>query len=212
MFKYWNAGSPLIAHVKGSGNKAKLTLPDGTVRMGNIKSDPDIDLYEFVETGPRPDKYQNKGTVTLDNDGWTITATQTVQYKPIEQVQDTVKSDIKNKRNAVASGRIEWSPDAGVNTYIVQTDVASQVSLTGAVMHTDKNGNPNQAWRMADNEVVTLTKAQFDAMAGAVGDHVAACYSRQATLEGLIDGAGDVAAALAIDIEAGWPANPVGQG
>ena len=207
-FNYWNNGQPRTAHVRGSGNKMQVRVSDNVVRMGKIKSDPDIDLYETVEIGERPSKYQQHGPVTLDNDGSIITATQAVVYKSLDQVQVIIKADIKNKRNVVVAGNIEWSPDGGTTTYIVQTDDVSQSKLTGAVLRTDKNGNPNQAWRMADNTIVDLNKAQFDAMAVAVGDHVDACYLQQAVLEAQIASAEDVVAILAIDIEAGWPVNP----
>ena len=87
-FVYWNNGFPLEAQVKGRGNKAALELPNGSVRMGRIKSKPSEDLYELVEEGPEPDEYQLEGAVGYSNNGHKVTATRTVEYKDPEIIRE----------------------------------------------------------------------------------------------------------------------------
>jgi len=207
---HWNNGSPRKAKVSGSGNRQKYTLPDGSVMTGKISANPDLDLYNYAEVGPAPGEYQKAGGASYSVSGDTIIATRAVLDIPLEQAQSEAKRKVKAKRDQVQFGGTEWVD--GETTHVIQTDAGSQAKLTGAVVRTDKKGAADQSWRMADNSVVTLNKAKFDAMATAVGDHVDACYTQQAVLEAQIDAAADVDAIRAVNIDDGWPSNPTAEG
>jgi hypothetical protein len=54
--------------------------------------------------------------------------------------------------------------------------------------------------------VETLSAAEFQALAVAVGNHVDACYQAHATLEAAIDALTDGQAVIDHDVTIGWPA------
>jgi len=209
---HWNNGSPRKAKVSGSGNRQKYTLPDGVVMTGKITADADLDLYNYVETGPTPGEYECAGSISYNADGDTITGARSVIDLPLDQAQSIAKQKVKAKRDAVMNGDVEFQAASGDPVYVVQTDGDSRRELTGAVVAANEDSLTVQGWRMADNEMVVMDIADFKAMALAVRNHVNACYERQASLEAEIDNAVDVDAIRTIDIEAGWPANPTPEG
>jgi len=209
---HWNNGSPRKAKVSGSGNRQKYTLPDGVVMTGKITANADLDLYNYVETGPGQGEYQQAAGISYSVDGDTITGTRTVSDIPLEQAQSTAKRKVKSKRDAVMNGGVEFQAASGDPVYVVQTDGDSRRELTGAVVAANEDSLTVQGWRMADNEMVVMDIADFKAMALAVRNHVNACYERQAALEAEIDNAADVDGIRAIDIDAGWPTNPTAEG
>lgn len=204
---FWNDGDPRIVN---GGKKAILDKVSG--RFISDTPDPEIDLYRFVEVRPPLGEYEVHQGYVDDNDGWTVTRTFNAVAMDAGVALARAKSNavkaIKMKRDGIQFGGVEWSPDGGVTTYIVQTDKDSQAKLSGAVVRTDKKNSAQQAWRMKDNSVVVLNKVKFDDMAVAVGDHVDACYVRQAELEALVEAASTAAEVDAIDIQSGWPAVP----
>lgn len=202
---FWNDGNPKKAKITGGGNKQRLTLPSGVVLTGKIEPDPYHDLYQYVEEGPRPNEYQRAGSVSYDNDGYTITATRTVVDQPLDQIKDRVKRKVKTIRDGIINGGIEFQAASGDPVYTVQTDADSRRELTGAVVAANEDNLTVQAWRMADNEVVVMDIADFKAMALAVRNHVNACYERQAALEADIDAAESAEAVTFIDLNTGWP-------
>lgn len=194
---FWNNGSPRTVRVGG--------LDKTSGRFIGNRADPSIDLYYYVEDFIRPSEFEVAGSMSFSLDGDTITASRGVAAKSAEYIVAIMKRKVKALRDQTIAGPIEWSPDGGVTTYVVQTDEYSRNMLAGAVMRLDKKGNPNaaQGWRMQDNSFAALTKTDFDAMAVAIGDHVDACYTNQGVLEATIDAAPDP---TLVDIEAGWPA------
>jgi len=202
---FWNDGSPTKAKVTGGGNKQRLKLPSGVVLTGKVEPDPYHDLYQYTEVGPVPNEYQQPGSVSYDNDGYTITATRTVVDQPLDRVKDRLKRKVKAIRDNVVNAGIEFQAASGDPVYVVQTDADSRRELTGAVVAANEDNLTVQAWRMADNEVVVMDIADFKAMALEVRNHVNACFERQAALEAEIDAADDVGTAVAIDLDAGWP-------
>lgn len=196
---FWNNGSPRIVRI---GSKDKITG-----RFIGSNADVNIDLYKYEEQGPRPNKYEVAGAISYSLVGDTVVATRSVADVNLDRAKHQRKQEVKNKRDNVQISGIEWSPDGGNTTYIVQTDKESQAKLAGAVVRGDKEGYAQQGWRMQDNSFVILDKAKFDDLAVAVGDHVDACYVRQAELDALVDAATTVAEVLAVDIETDWPAH-----
>jgi len=88
----------------------------------------------------------------------------------------------------------------------VQTDQRSQDKINGmatmAIMATLAKAPFAQGFVLADNSVATLDAAKAQALAGAVGAHVAAVYDYAFRLRKGIEVSDDPAS---IDIDAGWP-------
>jgi hypothetical protein len=64
------------------------------------------------------------------------------------------------------------------------------------------------AWRDAENNMVPMTAAQCYAFTQNVGVYVATIFGTYTYYYQQIMAAADVAAVAAIDVTAGWPANP----
>lgn len=78
MLAFWNGGNPRVVR-----NLNRVQMPNGDVAF-NAKPDPDNDLFLYVEAGPTPNRRigERAGAVSYTNDGWTITATRTVETDP----------------------------------------------------------------------------------------------------------------------------------
>ena len=100
---FWNNGNPRVLR-----NNKRVRLPNGDTAM-NAMPVPESDLYEYVESGPHPNRYQGNTDTTYENDGWTITATRTVAWADIERVREDrismVRTDAYNK---IVSVLPEW--------------------------------------------------------------------------------------------------------
>lgn len=144
-----------------------------------------------------------------------VTRTHTTIPDPnyLDKRKAEVVRQIKGQRDAVERAGIEWSPDIGVTTHVVQTDPEkSQPKITGRHAAMIQRGEPTVNWRMLDNVYYEITAAQFTEISLAVATHVEDCYATQAVLEALVDGAADIAELEAIDITAGWPSHYVEPG
>lgn len=82
---------------------------------------------------------------------------------------------------------------------VFQSDPVSQGYITGKVTKLNLIGDttPSVTWRLADNSMVTLSKADFIAAAEAVADHIEAVMGESWALEAALD-----AATTAAEIEA----------
>lgn len=206
MLYFWNNGAPQRAKITGSGNKQRLTIPgDPNPRMGRIVADPDIDLYNYVEAGPRPNKYQGAGPLSYDNDGWTITATRTVQDRGLDQVKAARVAEVQAKRSDVAHAGIVFS------TLPLATDATTidSINLIASALADGETLPANFKWETMDGRVMSPTGAQFKLFRNAVAKHFMSCTKAARIHKEAIEAAVDVAAVLAVDIETGWPANPV---
>jgi len=68
-----------------------------------------MDLYEYVEIGPKPGRFENQTAIAYDNDGWTITATRTVEWVDVERVRESRISKAKTDAyNRIAAILPEW--------------------------------------------------------------------------------------------------------
>lgn len=203
MLCFWNNGAPRIIK-----NTSRVELPNGDTRM-NAKPDPDLDLFDYVETGAMPGQYEHAGPVTYANDGWTVTCTRSVVPWDAARIRDDMKRKVKIQRDMVRDAGIEWSPDGGVTAYVVQTDSDSRREMTGAVVSINEAGLPDMSWRMMDNSLAAIPAADFKTMALAVSAHVQACYVQQANIEAALDAAADPTIE---DITLGWPVHYVAPG
>lgn len=133
--------------------------------------------------------------------GWVHTAG-TVSAPP----PPSLESLKARKIEALALKR--WMVEAGgitVNGAVIATDDRSQSKVTGALMKVTRNPATLIDWK-GENGWIKIAKAEVEAIADLVGDHVQACFSRECALAEAIAAAEDVAALEAIDINSGWPA------
>lgn len=117
------------------------------------------------------------------------------------------RQQIQAIRDHVVHGGINWTHPGTGAVHVVQTAETSLVRLTGTLAALGQGMVSAVDWRMTDNSVVTLTAAQFAAMAGAVFAHVQAAYSRQAALEAELAALATAESIEAHPIDAGWPAD-----
>lgn len=98
----------------------------------------------------------------------------------------------------------------GVNVggALVKTDRESQATITGAYARALSDPGVTVAWK-ADNGFVTLDSAAILLFGAAVFNHVQACFAQEMVHAAAIDAAANVAALLAVDVEAGWPGQEV---
>ncbi len=171
-----------------------------------------IGYARFNELRPSPGMV-SLGAMDTFADG-KITRTHTVTHDPdyLDKQKANRNRQIKNHRDSIRDAGIEWSPDDGVTSYVVQTDGDSRRELTGAIVGLNESGATEQAWRMQDNMLVVLSAEVFKAMALAVSVHVNACYVHQAVLENTISTTTDIAELNAIDVETGWPPHYIAEG
>lgn len=88
------------------------------------------------------------------------------------------------------AGRIRFEKETGgivISGMAIATDRASQNMLTGAVLRAQMDANVTVKWKTVTG-FVELSAAQIIAIATAVGNHVEACFAKEA----------DVAAGIAI--------------
>ena len=110
------------------------------------------------------------------------------------------------RKDALAA--LRWERECGGITLadgsIIATDDRSKTLLNGKYRTAEKYPDRLHRWKGPVGEI-TLTSAQVIAIGDAVSDHVQACFDRELDLIAEIDAAPDAAAALAVDLTAGWP-------
>lgn len=106
-YVFWNNGTPRSARVTGGGNRQRLTLPDGSVRMGRMAPDPAVDLYAFVQAGPCPTVLQTEGETSYGNDGWTVHAVRSVSWRDVANIRARRIADAKTAAKDRLSGN-DW--------------------------------------------------------------------------------------------------------
>lgn len=102
-YVFWKNGAPSPAPVRGGGNRRRLRMPDGTIRMGRIVPDPAADLYAFADNGPAPGPHQIAGAVSYSNDGWTVRAERAVAWKPVADIRALRIAEMNKAANALLS-------------------------------------------------------------------------------------------------------------
>ena len=93
---------------------------------------------------------------------------------------------------------------------VADSDDLARSNVSGAALAAliAKNGGDpfSITWTMADNSTVPLDADGMIALGVAVMAHVDACHAHARALRAAIESAPDMAALLAIDVAAGWPA------
>jgi hypothetical protein len=204
-------GYSLVALATGEEVLTPLTLP---VRLdvpgvgvsdfdaaGQVIPDSAAPTHMLVErwadTAPSPE--HTIATESVSFDGTKVLVTRTWNAPPAPtpaQLYDY----LKNKRTAVEEG---GCPFAGT---VIATDPESQSKVSAAYFRAMNDVNFQiAAWKIAPGQFVSLDNATLRAMGDAVGNHVQACFNKEAELSAQI-AAGTVTTYTQIDT-AEWPAN-----
>jgi len=122
---------------------------------------------------------------------------------------DRPLAELKSEKQE-AIRALRWQRETGgivVGGVPIRTDEKSQAKLNGAVslFGLDPAMTEISSWEAVPGVFVSLSKAQIDGIAVAVGAHVQACFNRSRVLSEAVAAAADKAALDAIDITAGWP-------
>jgi hypothetical protein len=118
--------------------------------------------------------------------------------RPIDQVR-------KDLASQVAAVRYQ-KEQAGVtiNGVHIATDDRSQVKLIGVRIRASANPSYTVNWKTSEGFVL-LNAATIITISDTVADHVQACFDAEAQHAADIAELADVEAAMAYDINAGWP-------
>lgn len=141
----------------------------------------------------------DEGTESDGNGGYRITWA--IKDKPVENVRKELKQRVAAKRYTVETSGVS------VNDSTILTDRESQATITGAKAFADLNPTAVVDWKSSTGWV-QISAAAISAIASAVGLHVQSCFSRERALSEAIDTATTIVDLKAVDINAGWPANP----
>lgn len=155
--------------------------PDARTRAGIVEIPdpeyPDPRFYTFVQN---PD-----GSLT-------------VTPRLLDEVRETLKAEVANKRFAVETGGIAI---AGVR---VGTDKEDQAAVTGAMMTLQLGFVTAIDWKGA-NGWINVTLGELTPIAQAVAKHVQTCFSVERAKCAQIDAAQDIDELQQISIENDWP-------
>ncbi|MEB0178780.1 DUF4376 domain-containing protein [Pseudomonas sp. CCC3.2] len=147
-----------------------------------------------------------KGAIKVTDDVWLATANETDGIWMLGADGTISKSprpvDAPDYPALFASERFTHET-AGitVNGMAVYTGRTTQNKLTGAAVRAGREANYTVNWKLSDNTFVNLTSTQLIAIANAVGDHVQACYDREAALLAAVADKSYTEAML----QEGWP-------
>jgi len=122
----------------------------------------------------------------------------------LAQAQATALSTLAVKRYEAQSG------GTTVNGVSVKTDAESLTLIAGAKAYVDAgvasgNSGISVNFKTGEGAFVTLTAAQVDAIAFAVGQHVQGCFSNEAAIAAQIAAATSVDEVAGLNINTGWP-------
>lgn len=168
-----------------------VTYPAGWFR--DPASRAALGIIEVAEQ-PRPD--DSLYWVTDNGDG-TYTATE----RDIADLRAKWRSDLAARRYAVETG------GAVINAIPFATDPVSQTKIVGAAVAAMLDPLLELKWK-TETGFVDLDAATITAVAQAVRAHVQAAFDNEAALAAQINAATTLAELQAIDLSAGWPANP----
>lgn len=141
---------------------------------------------------------------SIAKDG-TVTAKQTLEDVPLEDLKAARKAAVGDKRWQVETGGCQVAP--GVT---IRTDETSQSKLDGAIALLDKAAARGLdvdpvLWEAQPGQFVELDQEGLTLAGLAVGMFVQATFRRKAALFAAIDAATSVDELAAIDIDSGWP-------
>jgi hypothetical protein len=112
-YAFWNNGAPVRARVAGGGNRQRLAMPDGSIRMGRLRPDPAADLFAYSEFNEPSGPYRKCGPATYSNDGWTIHVSRSADWLPVEEIRAHRIRAVNAAANAILSPT-DWYVVRGV--------------------------------------------------------------------------------------------------
>lgn len=131
--------------------------------------------------------------------------------KPLDQVQQRVKSDLAAIRWNKQSEGIVW------NDSVFATDDASKVNYLAALIQAQANSAYTVVWKakevpdanspmlITESKFVTLNASDISTLTNNGVDYITKCFEREQSLITAIDTATDLDSVLEIDIRSGWP-------
>ena len=124
--------------------------------------------------------------------------------KPLDQIQQRVKSDLAAIRWGIQSEGIIW------NDSVFATDDASKVNYLAASLQAQANSAYKVVWKVKEVEgnnskFVTLTASDIASVTAHGIDYITKCFEHEQALVTAIDAATDLDGVLAIDVRSGWP-------
>lgn len=203
MLYHWNDGAPRKARVTGSGNRRRLTLPDGRTLVGAIGADPALDLYTMAETGPTPGLYERAGTSAYAKAGTVITKTRSVEDIPLADAKALHKVAATARFRVVRDGGVDLT--VGEDTVVLATTHEARIEIKTLVERL--SGEDTQKGVTRSGALIAFTETLAVSALAAIDDHHAAANAREYDLHDAIDGCADVDAVRAVDIASGWPTN-----
>ncbi len=139
----------------------------------------------------------SKRVVNVTNEVVALTA------QEIEATLNAVKSAAKERVTAKRY-EVETSGVTLGNGIVVGTDKLSQAMVSSAFNHLGNNPTKTLDWKSVGGWV-TIDKAQLDAIADAVGNHVQAAFSNEKAHHEAVDLLTTHQAIIDYDITTGWP-------
>jgi hypothetical protein len=131
--------------------------------------------------------------------------------KPLDQVQQRVKSDLAAIRWGKQSEGIIW------NDSVFATDDASKVNYLAASLQAQANSAYTVVWKAREapnanspmdintSKFVTLNASSIVTLTNNGVDYITKCFENEKELVASIDAATDLDDVLEIDIRSGWP-------
>lgn len=120
--------------------------------------------------------------------------------------QITIETAIASKLADLAAYRFKRETGGiTVNGINILTDRESQATLTGAYVAVQLNPDRMIDWKASDSTWTQIDKSTVEFLAGAVADHVQACFSAEKTLSAAIQSLETVDDVLAYDVAVEWP-------
>lgn len=139
-------------------------------------------------------------------DAETGTAAPIIAPRPLAELKAEKKAAIAKRRWEIETGGLM------VGGILVDTDRESQALITGKQLYLDKRPEVDGVRWKAEAGFVIIPRADFEAMAIAVAEHVQASFDREGDLDEAVDAIADDAAPAigldalyAIDVQTFWP-------
>lgn len=181
----------------GEGH-ASISYPDGWLENATPEQRAEIGAAEIVEEPPVATSLQLLGQEVVD-----------VAGVPHRRWVTPPAADVRVARRAELAA-VRWNKQQTVKWQgrIAQADDTTLGRLMAAVLRAQLAQDPTFSirWKFGDDDFAALSIADVTSYGTAIGNHLQACYDREAQLATAIGAAGDAAAVAAIDLTAGWPA------
>ncbi len=193
-FAFWNNGSPRVLRTLKN-----VALPSGTTVADVVAPIPEQDLYRYEEVPAAPAAHQRPGALVFARDGDTITATWSLEDRPLEELRAEKLAALAAHRYAAETGGLVLTDGTRIGT-----DRQDQAMITGTLLGFMAGAIAEVRWKTGGS-FLTLDAAAFQPIAAAVAAHVEASFAREAEHAAAIEALATAAAVAAYDVTTGWP-------